>query len=145
MTLLGRGYERREVKIRVRPGHEVHAVFLNQFLLDPLGHAADDSDNLRMAGFASQRVEGLKAGEDFLFRIVADGACIQEYGVGEVNGVGLLIAGHFHDCSDHFAVGHVHLTSVGFNQKFFHTAQSYAFLARKANEGGKTRAAHSVR
>ena len=63
-----------------------------------------------------QRLEILQPSVDFLFRIVAHGAGVDEDGIRLFDAIGQFIAVHLHNGGNHFAVGHIHLTTVGLDE-----------------------------
>ena len=55
--------------------------------------------------------------DDFLFGIIANRTRIDENSISVFNLVSHCIPIHFHDGSDYFAVCHIHLTPVGFDEQ----------------------------
>ena len=117
LALLGCGNEVGKVHVGIRAGDEVHVVLVEELLLDALGHAAEDADDEALL-VLPQGMEILEAAVDFLLGVVADGASVDEDGVGIGDDVRHFVAGHLHDGGDDFAVGDVHLAAVGFDVQF---------------------------
>ena len=113
MAGLGLGYEVGQGEVGVGAGHEVGVVVVYEVLLHALGHASEHAYYEPLAA-AARGVEGLEAVEYLLLGVVAHAARVEEYGVGFVEAVARVVAGHLHHGGHYFAVGHVHLAAVGF-------------------------------
>ena len=117
LASFGGRHEVRQRQVGIRTCHEVHVVVLDEVVLHPFRHAAQDADDESVLLLAAQRVQRLQPVDDFLLRIVAHGACVEEYGVGIFQPVAHLVACHLHDGCHHFAVCHVHLAAVGLDEQ----------------------------
>ena len=60
-------------------------MLLSQVLAHTFGHAADNTDNQVSAALTAQRVQRLKACDDFLLGVVADRASVQQNSIGAVD------------------------------------------------------------
>ena len=130
VTEFGLRHEVGEGEISVGASHEVAVVVVEEALLDALCHTAEHTND-EAATLLAEGVKGFEAVDDFLFGVVAHGAGVEEDGIGLVEVVARFVVCHTHDGGHHFAVGHVHLATVGFYVEFLHygwiclLAQSY--------------------
>ena len=120
LAQFGRGKELGQGEVGIGTGHQVGMVVLDEVLAYALGHASHDTDDERTGAVAAAVVEYLQAIEYFLLGIVANGAGVEQHGIGLVETFARLITGHLHDGSNDFAVGHVHLAAVCFDIQSFH-------------------------
>ena len=118
LPVLGFGDELRQHEIRIRPGHEVGVVVVEQILLGAFGHAAEHADNKPSLAAAAQGVERFEPVVDFLLGVLAHGTGVEEHGVGIGNVSAHVVIGRLHYGGDHLAVGHVHLAAVCLDIKF---------------------------
>ena len=96
---------------------------LYQVVLHTLSHAAEYPKNGRKglilflfgATFFLQRIECFEPMIYFVFRILTNTAGIKEDSIGLFLRFAYLVAGHLHHRRHHFAVGHIHLATVGFD------------------------------
>jgi len=70
----------------------------------------------------------LQAGNNPLFGIVAYRAGVYENGVGLFDIFAYRVIGHFHDGGDDFAVGHIHLATVCFDEKFLFVHEACLYV-----------------
>jgi hypothetical protein len=65
--------KKREVAIGIGAGYQIDRFLINQFFAQPLGHAANQSDN-QFGAFFSEAFKEVEAPPDALFGIVANRA-----------------------------------------------------------------------
>ena len=111
VALGGRGEQARQAPVRVRTSHDVHFARLQQGVLEPLGHAAEDAHDHVGAGLAVD-VELADAAQDALLGVVADRAGVGQDHVGLVDLFGADISFAAQDGEDHFRVRYIHLAAV---------------------------------
>ena len=86
-------------------------VVVDKVLAHSLGHTSQHAEN-ELATLLLFGVQGLKASIYLVLSILADGAGVEEYGVGLSLVVAQFVASHLHDGCHYFRVGHVHLAAV---------------------------------
>ena len=67
----------------------------------------------------TQRLKIGQSRKDLLLGVIPNGTGIDKYGIGVFDRIAKRIACHLHNRSDHFAVGHIHLTAISLYPLFF--------------------------
>ena len=108
-----------KVEIGVGTGHEVHPVVADERIFHTLGHTPYHSYYQPAPFAAAQRPEILQAREDLLLGVVADGAGVEDHGIGLLGALHGLVPGDTHNRGHHLAVGHIHLAAICLYIQFF--------------------------
>jgi len=66
----------------------------------------------------TQRLKIGQSRKDLLLGVIPNGTGIDKYGIGVFDRIAKRIACHLHNRSDHFAVGHIHLTAISLYKQF---------------------------
>ena len=115
--MLGSPYQIGQVEVRIGTSHQIDTVLGNELLAHPLGHAAQHPYH-QMLVMLAQRLEVGQTREHLLLGIVANGAGIDENGIGILDIIAQGVTSHLHDRSHHLAVGHIHLATISFDKEF---------------------------
>ena len=102
----------RDIAVGVGAGHEIDGRVVEQFLLHPLGHAAQHADHHAAAPLLLL-TEHVEAAQHALLGIVAHRTGIDQDQVGLVERPARPVAGFLQDRKNDLAVVHVHLAAVG--------------------------------
>jgi hypothetical protein len=94
-------------------------LLVEQLLAQVLGHAAGDADDQRGVGGLEAR-EVAEAAQHALLGVLADRAGVEDHRVGVLGAVHERHAGALEHAGHEFAVGHVHLAAVGFQEHARH-------------------------
>ena len=108
-----------EVEVRVGTAHQVGMMVVDEVLAHALCHAAQDAQD-DVAALLLLCVQSLQTAVYLVLRVFANGACVEEDGVGLCLVFAQFVTGHLHDRGHHLRVGHVHLAAVCLNEKFLH-------------------------
>ena len=111
------GHQVGKRKVGIGTTYHINVMVLRKVLFGSLGHTAHNADE-KPFFLLFHGVQRLQAVPYLLFGVLADGAGVQEYGIGLVNAVGGLIACHTHNRCNDLTVGYIHLAAVGFYEQF---------------------------
>ena len=127
-----------QIEVRVGSAYEVGVMVVDKVLTHTLRHTSQNAQ-YQLASLLLLSMQSLQSSVYLVLRILADGAGVEEYGVGVSLVLAQLVASHLHDGSHHLRVCHVHLAAVCLNEKFLHLSEymyvscvyNYAKLRKK--------------